>query len=80
MYVIGCVKEFRIVKFLSSISLEMFLVQYIAIYIFVQNLQITSTICVIPLVISLDIILAYSMHNIIEFIITSLVSNKNWTN
>lgn len=71
MYVIGCVKEFRIVKFLSSISLEMFLVQYIPIYIFVQNLQITSTIYVVSFVILLDILLAYFIHKVIEYITTS---------
>ena len=66
MYIIGNVKQLRITKFLSSISLEMFIIQYIPIYIFVNNLNLTSTIVVVSAVIILDIIIAYLMHKAIK--------------
>lgn len=66
MYIIGNVKQLRITKFLSSISLEMFIIQYIPIYIFVNNLNLTSTTVVVSAVIILDIIIAYLMHKAIK--------------
>ena len=66
MYIIGNVKQLRITKFLSSISLEMFIIQYIPIYIFVNNLNLTSTTVVVSVVIILDIIIAYLMHKAIK--------------
>lgn len=66
MYIIGNVKQLRITKFLSSISLEMFIIQYIPIYIFVNNLNLTSTTVVVSFVIILDIIIAYLMHKAIK--------------
>ena len=68
MYIIGNVKQLRITKFLSSISLEMFIIQYIPIYIFVNNLNLTSTTVVVSAVIILDIIIAYLMHKAIKAI------------
>ena len=66
MYIIGNVKQLRITKFLSSISLEMFIIQYIPIYIFVNNLNLTSTTVVVSAGIILDIIIAYLMHKAIK--------------
>ena len=71
MYVMGSMKENRIVKFLSSISLEMFIIQSIPISIFVQKIQVTSTIWVILLVILFDILIAYFMHKIVILKLTA---------
>lgn len=62
MYSIKDIKTMPIVKFLSSISLEMFILQFLPIYFVVNDLQLTSTAIVVPLVIVLDIILAYIVH------------------
>ena len=66
MYIVRDLKEIRIVKFLSSISLEMFIIQYIPIYIATNDLHLTSTYIVISLVLILDIILAYIIHFCIQ--------------
>ena len=66
MYISGGVKEYVLVKFLSSISLEMFIIQFIPIYIMMNNLHIASTIKMVILVLGLDIILAYIMHVIVK--------------
>lgn len=66
MYIIRDLKEIRIVKFLSSISLEMFIIQYIPIYIATNDLHLTSTYIVVSLVLILDIILAYIIHFCIQ--------------
>jgi len=61
----------RIVKFFSSISLEMFIIQYIPIYFimdhFVWGESCRSTIIIILLVLLIDVLLAYVMHKLIEF-------------
>ena len=44
----------------------MFIIQYIPIYIFVNNLNLTSTTVVVSAVIILDIIIAYLMHKAIK--------------
>ena len=62
MYILGSVKENILVKFLSSISLEMFIIQFIPIYIMMNNLQVKSTINMVLLVLGLDIIIAYIIH------------------
>lgn len=68
MYAIKDIKEMRIVKFISSISLEMFIIQYIPINTIICDFHFKSTFIVIILVITLDIILAYIMHRIISTI------------
>lgn len=66
MYVLSGVKENIFVKFLSSISLEMFIIQFIPIYIMMNDLQVKSTIEMVLLVLGLDIILAYIMHMLVQ--------------
>ncbi len=66
MYIIRGAKENSVVKFLSSISLEMFIIQFIPIYVMMNDLQVKSTIEMVLLVLSLDIILAYIMHLIVQ--------------
>ena len=68
MYLIKDVKECGAVKFLSSISMEMFIIQYLPIYIAVNDLHLTSTVAVVVLVLSTDILLAYVMHLSIKHI------------
>lgn len=51
-----------IVKFLSSISLEMFIIQFIPIYVVTQDMGIESTPLVVALVLMMDIALAYLIH------------------
>ena len=65
MYILSSVKENVLMKFLSSISLEMFIIQFIPIYIMMNDLHVKSTIVMVPLVLGLDIILAYIMHLVV---------------
>ena len=62
MYILNGLKENVLVKFLSSISLEMFIIQFIPIYIMMNNLHVQSTPVMVVLVLVLDVILAYIMH------------------
>ena len=66
MYILNSVKENVLVKFLSSISLEMFIIQFIPIYIMMNNLHVQSTPVMVVLVLVLDVILAYIMHMIVQ--------------
>lgn len=66
MYMIRGFKENMIVKFLSTISLEMFIIQFIPIYIMMNDLHIKSTWLMVIGVLLLDILLAYLMHLIIS--------------
>ena len=72
MYILGSVKENIFVKFLSSISFEMFIIQFIPIYIMMNDLQVKSTIVMVLLVLGLDIILAYIMHLLVQRVSTKL--------
>lgn len=74
MYTIGQFKENKIIKFISSISLEIFIIQFIPIYIIINDLQLTSSIIVVPLVIILDIFFAYIMHLINKKITKSIIA------
>ena len=67
----GNIMKSRIIKFFSSISLEMFIIQYIPIYFvmdhFVWDKSYISTIVIVFLVLLIDVILAYMMHRLIDF-------------
>ena len=76
MYAIKDIKEMRIVKFISSISLEMFIIQYIPINTIICDFHFKSTFIVIILVITHDIILAYIMHRIISTISKNISNRK----
>ena len=66
MYILSGVKENVLVKFLSSISLEMFIIQFIPIYIMMNDLHVKLTIEMVLLVLSFDVILAYIMHLVVH--------------
>lgn len=68
MYLIKDVKESGPVKFLSSISMEMFIIQYLPISIAVNDLHLTNTVAVVAFVLSADILIAYMMHVAIKHI------------
>lgn len=59
-------------SFFSSISLEMFIVQFIPIYVvtyhIVSGKNYISTLIAVPLVLVLDVLLALIMHKMIVFI------------
>ena len=76
MYIMSGVKENVLVKFLSSISLEMFIIQFIPIYILMNDLHVVSTPVMVLLVLLLDIILAYIMHVTVRRIIATLNYSK----
>lgn len=62
MYCLPSSGNSAIVKFLSSISLEMFIIQFIPIYVVTQDMGIRNTIAVVGLVLLMDIALAYLIH------------------
>ena len=66
MYILCDVKQNLFVKFLSSISLEMFIIQFIPIYIMMNDLRVKSTLEMVLLVLGLDIIIAYIMHMVVQ--------------
>lgn len=61
-----CLKESKIINFISSISLEMFIIQYIALYVVVDDLAIKSTWFAIVLVFVIDIACAYLMNFMVK--------------
>lgn len=65
-----------IVKFLSTISLEMFIIQFIPIYIMMNDLHVKSTLLMVVGVLLLDIILAYLMHLIVRWVKSFSTANK----
>lgn len=69
MYLVKDVKECGVVKFLSSISMEMFIIQFLPIYIVLNDLHLTNTVTVVALVLSADILIAYLMHLTIKLIL-----------
>ena len=76
MYILSSVKENIIVRFLSSISLEMFIIQFIPIYIMMNDLHVKSTLYMVFLVLGLDIILAYIIHLLVSRISDRLVNRE----
>ena len=62
MYCLPSSDNSAIVKFLSSISLEMFIMQFIPIYVVTQDMGVRNTFAVVGLVLLMDIALAYLVH------------------
>lgn len=62
MYCLPPSDNSAIVKFLSSISLEMFIMQFIPIYVVTQDMGIRNTFAVVGVVLLMDIALAYLVH------------------
>ena len=56
----------RIIKFLSSISLEMFIIQFLPIYIVIQDIGVNNPKLSIPFVFILDIIMGYLLHLLVS--------------
>lgn len=75
MYVIRDVKETGITKYLSSISLEMWLVQFLPIYIVTNDMHLTGLPRVL-LIIVFDILLASLLHKTVEPLKTRLIEIK----
>lgn len=69
MYIFKGVRELRITKFLSSISMEMFIIQFLPIYIAINDLHLTSTIGVVVFVLIVNVTLAYAMHLLVKVIL-----------
>ena len=66
MYILRRIKENALVNFLSSISLEMFIIQFIPIYIMMDDLHVKSTTEMVLLVLGIDVIVAYIMHLVVQ--------------
>lgn len=65
-------KAAGIIKFFSSICIEMYVVQGIAIDFVILNLQINSFYAAIPLVLLIDILLAYIVHRIDRWVLRKI--------
>jgi len=65
MYVISSMRELKFVNFLSSISLEMFIIQFIPIYIVLNDFAVTNTKIVVFLILILDVVFALFVHTIV---------------
>ena len=72
MYILRDVKGNAIIDFLSSISLEMFIIQYIPIYIVMNDMHIVSTKGMVLLVLIIDIFIAFIMHLLVQSISAKL--------
>lgn len=72
MYILRDVKGYKIIDFLSSISLEMFIIQFIPIYIVMNDMHVVSTMEMVLLVFIIDIIIAYIMHLLVQRISAKL--------
>lgn len=66
MYLIKDLNENKVIQFFSSISYEMYIVQFLPISIILNDLKIQQMNIALPLIITSDIILAYIMHRAIE--------------
>ena len=65
LYMIKPIKEFKLIKFLSSISLEMFIIQFIPIYILTNDFKAETTTIVVLGVLILDIFFAFALHKLV---------------
>ena len=65
LYLVGSFKEVRLVSFLSSISLEMFIVHSLLMNIVINDMYMASMISVV-LVLVLDVILAYIVNKLVN--------------
>lgn len=69
MYLIDlpdCIKKSKVVEYISSISLEMFIIQSIALYVVVNDFQVSSTIPAVIAVFAIDIACASIMHYLVK--------------
>lgn len=62
----------KVVRFLSSISYEMYLIQAVAIQYITKVLGITNTLMALPTIIVMDIVLAYIINNVSSRIVTKI--------
>lgn len=66
MYCVPNLKNFSIIQFFSSISLEMYIIQFIPIYIVTGDLNVKSPYLAFPLIVVCDVVLAYAIHFFIK--------------
>lgn len=66
LYIVEIKTVNRIIKFLSSISLEMFIIQFLPIYIVIQDIGVNNPKLSIPFVFILDIIMGYLLHLLVN--------------
>ena len=66
MYSISDLKDVSVIRFISSISLEMYIIQFIPIYIITGDFNVKIPYYAYPLIVICDIFLAYLMHVFIE--------------
>lgn len=64
MFLLPEIRSYRLSRFISSISLEMFIIQYIPIYIFMDNLHVESPAVMVTATLILDIVLAYLLSRV----------------
>lgn len=80
MYIVPNVREYKLPNFISSISLEIFIIQYIAIYLIINDLHLKQTGEVVIGVILVDIFIACIMYKIDEIIakniLKRIINNK----
>ncbi|WP_173465667.1 acyltransferase family protein [Fibrobacter succinogenes] len=85
MYVLrpyGMITNSWLVRFLSSISLEMFLIQYLPIWfvtshIICENTRFSSTLIVVALVFLMDVLLAFIVHQLVKIIKSILFGQRS---
>lgn len=76
LYSIPPISESRIIRFFSSISLEMYILQYIAIALIVQVIGINSFILALPFIFLIDILIAYPIHKFNSTVISKLLPTR----
>lgn len=72
LYLIPPIPETRICNFFSSICFEMYIVQGIAFDFVLQNMGIKSFYAAIPIVLIIDIVLAYLVHKVDRWVLKKI--------
>lgn len=62
VYLVKRVPDNAVIRFMSAVSLDMFIIQSLAIDLVILNIAITNTIVVVPFVLVLDILFGIVMH------------------
>lgn len=65
MYLLEYVKQNKLIKFISKISFEMYIIQYVPIYVLMNIICVKSTFIMLLATIILDILIAYIIHKML---------------
>ncbi|MCI5982920.1 MAG: acyltransferase [Bacteroidales bacterium] len=76
LYSIPSIPQTRIGNLFGSISYEMYIIQGIAIDIVLQNMGVTSFYMAIPIILVIDVVLAYAVHKIDGIIIGKISGRR----